>query len=93
MISRELELLREQWREVATDLNILFLAPYELPLSNGRAWEFAGLLPQFGSVALVACLLPRGTQIPLLKQPRRPGLVSPQCFPSRITYLLRHPTT
>jgi hypothetical protein len=48
MISRELELLREQWREVATDLNILFLAPYELPLSNGRAWEFAGLLPQFG---------------------------------------------
>ena len=49
MISSEREALREQWRKVATELNILFLAPYEVPLPNGTTWEFAGLLPQFGS--------------------------------------------
>ena len=49
MTSSEHEALREQWRKIATELNILFVTPYELPLSGGSTWIFAGLLPQFGS--------------------------------------------
>ena len=49
MISSERKELREQWRTVATDLSILFVAPYALRLPNGASYEFACMLPQFGS--------------------------------------------
>lgn len=44
----ERQLLREQWRTVATVLGLQFVAPVSLPLSDGTQWEFAALLPQFG---------------------------------------------
>ena len=44
----ERELLREQWRIVATGLGIQLLSPILLPLPDGTQWEFAALLPQFG---------------------------------------------
>ena len=46
----ERELLREQWRAVASALSVEFVGPFYLPLPDGGQWEFAGLLPQFGDV-------------------------------------------
>lgn len=44
----EIELLRDQWRAVASSLSIQFITPFFLPLPDGSKWEFAALLPQFG---------------------------------------------
>ena len=49
MISIECEVLREQWRKIASELGILFVAPYVLSLPDGSSCEVACLLPQFGS--------------------------------------------
>ena len=48
MSINERELLREQWRIVATALGFQFVAPVSLPTADGTQWEFAALLPQFG---------------------------------------------
>ena len=42
------DLLRDQWRTVASALSIQFIAPFSLSLPDGARREFAGLLPQFG---------------------------------------------
>ncbi len=42
------ELLREQWRAVASTLSVRFIAPFTISLPTGEEREFAGLLPQFG---------------------------------------------
>jgi len=44
----ERQLLGEQWRSVAAELGLEFVAPVSLPLPDGTEWEFAALLPQFG---------------------------------------------
>ena len=44
----EREQLREQWRIVASELGLQFVAPFSLVLPDGTQWEFAALLPQFG---------------------------------------------
>jgi len=44
----ERELLREQWRIVAIQLGVQFVAPFSLRLPDGTLWEFSALLPQFG---------------------------------------------
>jgi hypothetical protein len=44
----EREQLREQWRSVASELGLQFVAPFSLALADGSHWEFAALLPQFG---------------------------------------------
>jgi hypothetical protein len=48
MSMTERELLRDQWRTVATGLGLQFVAPVSLPLPDGTQWEFAALLPQIG---------------------------------------------
>ncbi len=42
------EFLGDQWRVVASALDINCVAPFYLPSENGPPYEFAALLPQFG---------------------------------------------
>jgi hypothetical protein len=46
----ERELLQNQWRSVADELSIGFIAPFVLKLPDQTHVEFAILLPQFGGV-------------------------------------------
>jgi hypothetical protein len=43
------KLLREQWRTVASALGIEIVEPFYLRSASGEQYEFAVLLPQFGS--------------------------------------------
>jgi hypothetical protein len=43
------ELLGTQWAKAAQVLGVEFVRPFFLQLQGGRAFEFAGLLTQFGA--------------------------------------------
>jgi hypothetical protein len=45
----DLDILREHWREAARLLGVEFRAPFVLESATGERFEFACLLPQFGS--------------------------------------------